>query len=231
MGHSMNMTRRSVLAGLSALTAFPAVADETPALPEQSSPIARGILADNGLAKAFETAPPQLPDVTIVGLSGERKLSDLWGRTLIMPLWAEWCPPCLGELPDFARLQKLYGNDKFAIVPILTSPVKRVSPEIIAQLFQALHADIFEPLMESNFGGRLLRTMARKGSESRIPCNLLVAPNGTVVGREFGLLEKDEDGPKGKQLIKHAEDGDSLSLWGQRAGEELAAALANGFLA
>ena len=227
----MRITRRSVLAGLSALTAVQAFADAPPALPEQPSPVARGILVDNPLAKAFETVPQQLPDVTIVGLSGEHMLSELLGRTLIMPLWAEWCPPCLGELPDFARLQKLYGNNKFAIVPVLTSPMKKVSPEILAQIFQALHADVFEPLMESHFGDKLLRTMARKDGEPRIPCNLLVAPNGTVVGREFGLLEKDENGPKGKQLIKHAEDGDSLSLWGQRAGEELASALASGFLA
>jgi hypothetical protein len=66
-GVNGNPNRRSVLAGLAALaTARSAAAEET------DSPVARGMLANNALAQAFESVPIyQLPDVTLMGPNGE----------------------------------------------------------------------------------------------------------------------------------------------------------------
>jgi thiol-disulfide isomerase/thioredoxin len=203
-------------------------ADDTPA----PSPVAHGILADNPLAQAFEAAPASLPDVSILGPNGSRDISDFKGRTLIMPLWAEWCGPCLSELQDFATLQRKYGNDRFAIVPILTGTRKRMTPANVAQLFAYLHADSLEPLIESRNGGILLTAMARGSSrEVEIPCNLLIAPDGRVVGREFGLkTAADFDANSKHQMIAQAEAGKVLSEWGKDAGDKFAQAMANGFL-
>ena len=64
-----------------------------------------------------------------------------------------------------------------------------------------------------------------------IPCNLLVAPDGHVVGREFGLSEASGVKADTKhQLLAQAEAGNILSQWGKEAGDEFAAAMANGFL-
>jgi hypothetical protein len=64
-----------------------------------------------------------------------------------------------------------------------------------------------------------------------IPCNLIVAPDGRVIGREFGLEEAEGVTAKTKhQLIAQAEAGNILSLWGKKEGDEFAAAMANGFL-
>jgi len=225
--------RRAVLAGLAALAAArPAAADD-------ASPIARGVLANNILAQAFEEIPgnPALPDVVLNGANGDRKLSDFKGRTLIVPIWAEWCTPCLSELPDFARLQKKYGNSEFAIVPVLSGPYKQMTPAVTATILGYLHADIFDPLVEQHFGGRLLRTMARQPQGGlAIPCNLLIAPSGKVVAREIGKMPRDaqpEVAPKTENVT--AEDAKRIkawqsSLWSSVYGEEFAAALANGFL-
>ncbi|HEY4943491.1 MAG TPA: TlpA disulfide reductase family protein [Rhizomicrobium sp.] len=221
-------SRRTVLAGLAALAAAgPAVADEAPSL------VAHGILAQNPLALAFQAAPGQLPGVTLLGPKGERSIDELKGRTLLMPLWAEWCAPCMGEIPDFARLQSKYGNDKFAIVPVLSGTKKMLTPELIGEILNFLHAGVFEPLIEYNRGDKLLRAMARKGAGLAIPCNLLIAPDGHVVAREIGMKRDDDasGAASGKPgLIARAEAGESLSLWGEAAGEEFAAAMANGFL-
>ena len=204
---------------------------------DAGSPVAYGILANNPLALAFESAASELPDVTLMGLNGERYISELKGH-LLMPLWAEWCAPCMGEIPDFARLQLKYGNEKFAIVPVLTGPHKQVTPAVITQMFTYLHASVFEPLMENHLGNILMQSMARRNNKTIIPCNLLIAPDGHVVAREFGLQPRDEDDhspaqpmqEKKPSLIARAEAGDSLSLWGQPAGDEFASAMANGFL-
>jgi thiol-disulfide isomerase/thioredoxin len=228
--------RRTVLAGLAGLAAAgPAAAAEP------DSPVAHGVLANNPLALAFESARSQLPDVTLVGPNGERDISTLKGRTILMPLWAEWCAPCMSEIPDFARLQEKYGNSSFAIVPILTGSRKQVTPAVAAQLFEFLHASVFEPLIEKHWGNKLLTTMAAlHGNQVEIPCNLLIAPDGTVVGREIGAKRSaDEDSAiaaaqadaNGKsRLIAQAEAGETLSLWGKDAGAEFAAAMASGFL-
>jgi thiol-disulfide isomerase/thioredoxin len=218
------LDRRRVLAGIAGVAALPSVARAAP------SPIARGALAKNPLALAFESAPESLPGVLITGPSGTRNISEFKGRTLVMPIWAEWCPPCLAELGDFARLQRKHGNDRFAIVPILSGTRKRMTPDVIKQLFQALRADVFEPLMEYRLGSKLVNVMARRGRGIQLPCNLLVAPDGRVAGRVFGLQSEEYGGGEGRELIRRAEAGQVLSYWGQPAGDEFAAAMANGFL-
>jgi thiol-disulfide isomerase/thioredoxin len=229
------LDRRTLLAGIAALAAArpAAAADAT------DSPIARGVLANNPLAQAFEAAPIfQLPDVMLTGPNGEQDIADLIkGRTIIMPLWAEWCTPCLSEIPDFARIQAKYGNANFAVVPVLTGARKQVTPEALTQIFGFLHAGVFAPLVEKKFGKRLLVTMAARNDGSvEIPCNLLIAPNGRVVAREFGLKRSDDEAAAATAAVgkvdpvARAEAGETLSLWGKAPGEELAAALASGFL-
>jgi thiol-disulfide isomerase/thioredoxin len=230
------LDRRTVLTGMAA-----ALATATPAIAEGDSSIARGALAQNPLALAFESSPPYLPDVTLVGPNGEHEIRDLIkGRTILMPLWAEWCAPCLSEIPDFARLQTKYGNAKFAVVPILTDTRKKMTPQVIGEIFTLLHAGVFEPLIEKHFGSRLMQEMARQSMQMTIPCNLLIRPDGRVVGREFGTRRDDQQSEMlaadPKQIngenpqIARAEAGDVLSLWGKAPGEEFAAAMADGFL-
>jgi thiol-disulfide isomerase/thioredoxin len=235
-GVHKNPNRRNVLAGMVALaTVKPAAAAD-----DTASPIAHGALVNNPLAQAFEPSPIyQLPDVTLIGPNGEQDVFDLIkGRTILMPLWAEWCTPCLSEIPDFARLQTKYGNASFAIVPVLTGARKKVTPDALTKIFGFLHASVFEPLIESKFGNRLMMVMAATHYSTEIPCNLLIAPNGRVIAREIGIKQSDDEAATAEQdladkvdPVARAEAGETLSLWGKAAGEEFAAAMANGFLA
>jgi thiol-disulfide isomerase/thioredoxin len=223
--------RRATVLGLTGLTVSAAYAGDKPA-----SPIAHGVLAENSLAQAFEPSPEsELPYINIWGPQGTRSISELKGRTIVMPLWAEWCAPCLSELPDFARLQRKYGNDKFAIIPVLTATQKKVTPQLLAGLMHALHGDVFEPLIENNLGDRLMRKMARHaGGSAALPCNLIIAPNGRVVAREIGRIgnSDDTDPAKTQKEVYSRIDADAVqSRWGQADGDAFAAALANGFLA
>jgi len=224
--------RRLLLGGLAGLVAArPTLADDA----RPRSPIAHGVLADNPIAQSFTGAPYVLPDVRVDTPDGTVPIGDLLkGRTVLMPVWAEWCVPCLIEIPDFARLQEVYGKDKFAIVPVLSSPQRQMHPDAIAKLFVALHSTIFTPIVEHDFGNRLLQTMAHKGNSFDIPCNVLIAPNGKVVAREIGLDEngvKVESDPNDKYVrAQKAANGVTQSLWGTSAGDEFATAMAMGFL-
>jgi thiol-disulfide isomerase/thioredoxin len=233
----VKLHRRTLLAGIAGLALAGPSAVHADDLPD--SPVAHGVLAKNPLALGFEplTRITVLPDVTLTGRNDrELEVSDLKGRTLLISLWAEWCPSCLTELSDFARLQQKYGNDRFAIIPILTGTEKRFTTAVLAEFFGYLHAGIFEPLMEKNRRDKLMQTMAQKGRGVEMPCNLLVAPNGTVIGREFGAKHSDDQdamlaSADKTQILRRAEAGQVMSLWGQEEGEQFAAAMANGFLA
>lgn len=225
------MSRRAVLAGIGTLATLQRATAQT------KSPIAHGILANNPLAQDFEEAPSQLPDIILAGADGLHTTAEFKGRTILMPLWAEWCQPCLGELSDFGKLQAKFGGPNFAVMPVLTDTKKSMTPTIIAQLFGLLRASQLTPWMERDRGSQLMLAMARRGVEVAIPCNLLIAPDGHVVARQFGLkwgagrgsTPNSADG-KPPTLAERAQSGETLSLWGEDAGAEFATAMSNGFL-
>lgn len=200
---------------------------------DTKSPIAHGVLAENSLAAKFEAVTTQLPSVSVWGPQGTRPISDIKGRTILMPLWAEWCAPCMSELPDFARLQEKYGNDKFSIVPVLTSTQRQFTPDSLGQILKLAHCGVFEPLIENHLGRRLADRMGQLNGETALPCNLLIAPDGRVIAREIGSLRNSDDSNPAKSYKETLErmGADAIqSRWGQADGEEFAAAMANGFL-
>jgi len=45
-------------------------------------------------------------------------LADWKGRTVLLNLWATWCPPCIREMPSLEKLQVELGGDAFEVVPV-----------------------------------------------------------------------------------------------------------------
>ncbi|MBS0471156.1 MAG: TlpA family protein disulfide reductase [Proteobacteria bacterium] len=213
------LNRRAAIAGIGAFAA----AGSASATDDGSSPIARGALADNALARTFrQPVSYALPYVRIQTPDGEVDIVNLIkGRTILLSVWAEWCAPCLVELPDLARLQSAYGNDRFAIVPVLSAPKVEMTLSATAELLNKVNAGIFRPAVEHESGDFLVKSVARSGDhEASLPCNLLIAPNGRVVARETGLQRNDAT------LTADS----AQTLWGTHIGEDFAKALAAGFL-
>ncbi len=58
------------------------------------------------------------PNFSLQDFSGKQvSLADFQGKPLVLNSWAAWCPFCRQELPDFAAVQKEFG-DKVVIIAI-----------------------------------------------------------------------------------------------------------------
>ena len=78
---------------------------ETTAAPDTDAP-------DTPADTAPEKNPSQALDFTVQDWEGNMvKLSDFFGKPIVLNFWASWCPPCKAELPDFDDACKKYDGE------------------------------------------------------------------------------------------------------------------------
>ncbi len=93
---------------------------------------AKGDLA----ALAISKTPEAMPQISFVGPEGKSApLYSFRGKTILLNLWATWCVPCRGEMPQLDKLQSLLGSDKFQVVAV---NIDTSRPERPKALFQEL---------------------------------------------------------------------------------------------
>ena len=58
------------------------------------------------------------PDFTVYDTDGNAvKLSDFYGKPMIINFWASWCGPCQMEMPEFQKAYDEYGDEiNFVVV-------------------------------------------------------------------------------------------------------------------
>jgi len=80
-------------------------------------------------ADAFPAAPPTgfklalrsspQPELRFVDGNGKPlSLADFRGKTILLNIWASWCPPCRAEIPALDRLQAKLGGPDFEVIPV-----------------------------------------------------------------------------------------------------------------
>ncbi len=115
------------------------------------APLARGEVA----AVEVSAAPAPVPDLAFEGPDGKpTSLAAFRGRTVLVNLWATWCPPCLKEMPALDALQTALGGPDFAVVAInidtrnLDKPRKWLGERKIAALpyYADPQAKVFQDL-------------------------------------------------------------------------------------
>lgn len=133
-------------------------------------PLAKGEVA----AVEVRMTPLPAPDLAFTGPDGQpTTLASFRGRTVLVNLWATWCPPCLHEMPSLDRLQAERGGSDFTVVAInidtrhLDKPKRWLSDNKIAGL--AYHADPQAKVFQDLRAARKVEGM---------PVSLIVDPSG-----------------------------------------------------
>lgn len=72
---------------------------------------------DSDEGKGEEREPTAAPDFTVLNEEGEEvKLSDYFGKPIVLNFWATWCYYCKEEMPDFDKAYKEHPEVQFLMV-------------------------------------------------------------------------------------------------------------------
>jgi thiol-disulfide isomerase/thioredoxin len=103
--------------------------------PESAQAPAPATVADLASFKTGEFADLNLdkdlslPASTFVDADGNpHTFEEFKGKVVVYNIWAEWCGPCIEEMPTLAGLQKAFAGKDVAVIPIAAGyPDKRES--------------------------------------------------------------------------------------------------------
>ena len=131
------------------------------------------------------------PDFTVFDASGnEVKLSDYFGKPIVLNFWASWCMPCKGEMPHFEAAFKENPDIQFMLLNVTASDSFSDAESFIIEsgytfpVFYDLNADASYVYAVNSF-----------------PTTLFIDANGNIVTKAVGMLSE-ESLQKGIELIK-----------------------------
>ena len=120
------------------------------------------------------------PDFSLTTFAGEeQQLSDYAGRPIVLNFWAEWCPPCVAELPLLEQAFEDYGED----VQFLTVNLEkgRMDPAAFMQ-----QRELELP------GALAANDVALQYGISGIPATFFITSEGNVLGMKRGAFAEGE---------------------------------------
>ena len=159
----------------------------------QAPPTGLDAYAKDSLKKlSVREAPPLPPSTIFESADGQTfALEELRGKTVLVNVWATWCPPCIAEMPSLDRLQAQRGGDDFQVVTISIDRTK-YEP---AKFFADNGIKNLSPWHDGSYG---------------IPGNLQLRGYPTTViynsqGREVAILEGEAewDSPEALALVDY----------------------------
>ena len=138
----------------------------------------------SALSDTAETEDPSanaVPDFTILDMDGnEVKLSDFFGKPIVLNFWASWCPPCKAELPDFEEACKRYeGKVTFLMVNLTDG--KRETVEV-AKEYVASQGYTFPVYFDTKYEA------AYTYGVSSIPQTYFINADGSLEARATGMI-------------------------------------------
>ncbi len=121
------------------------------------------------------------------------------GKVLVYNIWAEWCGPCVEEMPSLARLQKAFAGKDVAVVPVAYGFGQGVTLETTLAKFREL---VGEDLPFFFDGEQVLQSEAQTGA---LPATIIYDKAGREVARL--TVPARWDSPEAIALVQAVLDG------------------------
>lgn len=132
--------------------------------------------ADNLMSK-IET-PENAVNFTLPDLEGNKiSLKDYEGKYVLINFWAQWCAPCIKEMPDMEVMYKSLQGKNFEIIAIHAGPVDQNVAKFLAD------KDItFKVVVDE-------KTNLKEWKVPVLPMSYLVSPEGKLIYKAHGAIE------------------------------------------
>ena len=141
-------------------------------------------LADPPQNFVLHETPREVPEIGFAdGQGREVTLEDFRGRTVLLNVWATWCPPCVEEMPTLDALQAELGGDGFEVVAL---SIDRAGPGAVRTFFEQTGVEHLGLYIDET--GRASSKLGVLG----LPATLLIDEEGRELGRLIGPAEWDE---------------------------------------
>ncbi len=99
-------------------------------------------------------------------------LDDLKGQYVYLDIWATWCGPCVGEIPNLKKLHKKYG-DEIAFVSVSVDPRKKDWEKFV----EKRNLEGYQLYSGKNFDSEIIHDYMVKG----IPRFVMIDPEGKII--------------------------------------------------
>lgn len=130
------------------------------------------------------TAKVTAPDFTVYDLEGNAvKLSDFFGKPIVLNFWASWCGPCKSELPDFQKkYEELGENVQFLMINVTDGVQETLESASSFLSSKGYTLPVYYDTTQT--AGRIYRVTA-------LPCTYFIDPEGNAVASAKGAIDGD----------------------------------------
>ncbi len=139
---------------------------------------------ENAVTVPASAAPDEdlAADFTVFDENGaEVRLSDRFGKPLVVNFWASWCGPCCSELPAFDAACRQYAGKVDFMMVNLTDGYSETVESVKA--FIAESGYTFPVYYDTN------QDAARTYSVYSIPLSVFIRADGTVLDAHIGAMD------------------------------------------
>lgn len=131
-----------------------------------------------------EPVREQAPDFTVYDLTGNPvKLSDYFGKPIVLNFWASWCGPCKSEMPDFNEKYLELGEGVQFLMVNMTDG-SRETVEIASKFIEDAGFE-FPVLYDTAYEA------AYTYSVYSLPTSYFIDAQGNLVAQASGAIDRD----------------------------------------